>query len=77
MGGCMNAICSENATLVRSTGPCPTTAHPVTTFDFNPPSSSEYATAGSTITEAPNGGKSQITTTTTPGRMSSIIPVFT
>ncbi|KAM8939207.1 mucin-5AC-like [Pelodytes ibericus] len=35
IGGCMNAICSDNATIVRSIGACATTVSPSTEFDFS------------------------------------------
>ncbi|XP_066438472.1 mucin-5AC-like [Eleutherodactylus coqui] len=64
IGGCMNAMCSENSTIVRKIGACPTTKAPSTQFNFTPTSSYEETTP----TE-PSTGQSteQPATTSSPG----------
>ncbi|XP_073410445.1 uncharacterized protein [Dendrobates tinctorius] len=59
IGGCLNAICSENSTIERMTGSCPTTVAPKTTFDFT--SSSTYE--GQSTPSTPHEGS---TTSSTP-----------
>ncbi|XP_075692876.1 uncharacterized protein LOC142660181 [Rhinoderma darwinii] len=66
-GGCFNAICSDNSTIQRTVGLCPTTTVPPTQFDFSPsrssgePSHTTPSTAyegSSTSSGTPSGGKS-------------------
>ncbi|XP_071974235.1 uncharacterized protein [Engystomops pustulosus] len=55
IGGCINAICSDNSTIERSIGVCPTKA-PTTTFDFTShPSTSSEETGTSAPSTAQEG----------------------
>ncbi|XP_072277628.1 mucin-5AC-like [Pyxicephalus adspersus] len=73
MGGCLNAICSENSTLVRNTGPCPTVQVPSTTFDFSgaithSSFSSTYESTSSDITSE------ELTTSSTASKLPTATP---
>ncbi|XP_053305279.1 mucin-5AC-like [Spea bombifrons] len=46
IGGCINAICSDNSTIERSIGPCATTVSPSTEFDFSTPSTPTASPTG-------------------------------
>lgn len=74
----MNAICSENATLVRKTGPCPTVAVPTTTFDFYPTKSRfNESHEKPTSKETPEKPSESPDTDGPVGRLSFMLPLCT
>ncbi|XP_056382864.1 mucin-5AC-like [Hyla sarda] len=68
IGGCLNAICSENSTIERMIGLCPTTTAPPTTFDFSP--SSEEHTHSTPPTSHGISPTSSISTESSPSTSS-------
>ncbi|XP_075139481.1 uncharacterized protein LOC142214433 [Leptodactylus fuscus] len=78
IGGCLKAICSENSTIERSIGLCPTTSAPTTIWDFSssseePPPTPTTTHEGGTSTGKPGTvpSTSEPKTTTGPGYTTS------
>ncbi|KAE8607116.1 hypothetical protein XENTR_v10011023 [Xenopus tropicalis] len=79
IGGCIEAICSDNSTIKRNIGPCTSTLGPSTIFNFS--TSSSIPTSRSTqpsVSVSPGSVTSHtglITTATSPGTVSSTVGI--
>ncbi|XP_053545245.1 mucin-5AC-like [Bombina bombina] len=84
IGGCLTAICKDNLTIERISGPCTTTVRPSTSFHFTtspstPSSGSTDSSTVSTSTESPGSStrypsSTTASSTSSPGSTQTVTP---